>query len=246
VTCFRSLLRSPEAKLMILTPVFLVIMFGSMFARSVAEVSEYGRALRATGIAVAILLMTMMYFNGNQFAYDRDGFRSFMLSSASRRDVLLGKNLSFFPLALAFMLLGVFTYHWFFPLRFDHLVAVLVQNVSIYFLYCLAGNISSVYAPVAIRPTSGMPLPGQGAKTMLLTLMVIVFSIPLSAVLIPLGVEYAMHALDWHAWFPAFLVLTFVQAGVTLWLYVTLLRSQGDLLQRREQRILEVVTQKVD
>jgi hypothetical protein len=246
VTCFRSLLRSPEAKLMILTPVILVIMFGSTFARSAAEVAEYGRALRATGIAVAILLMTMMYFNGNQFAYDRDGFRSFMLSPASRRDVLLGKNLSFFPLSLAFMLLGVFTYHWFFPLRVDHLIAVLVQNISIYFLYCLAGNISSIYAPVAIRPTSGMPLPGQGAKTLLLTLMIIVFSIPLSLVLIPLGIEYAMQALQWHAWFPAFLVLSLVQGGVTLCLYATLLRSQGVLLQRREQQILEVVTQKVD
>ena len=246
VTCFRSLLRSPEAKLMLLTPVFLVIIFGSMFARSAAEVAEHGRALRATGIAVVILLVTMGSFNGNQFAYDRDGFRSFMLSSASRRDVLLGKNLSFFPLALAFMLLGIFTYHWFFPLRFDHLVAVLVQTISIYFLYCLAGNLTSVYAPVAIRPTSGMPLPGQGAKTILTMLMGIVFSIPLTAVLIPLGVEYAMHALDWHAWFPAFLVLSLVQAGVSLWLYVALLRSQGDLLQRREQQILEVVTQKVD
>jgi hypothetical protein len=49
-----------------------------------------------------------------------------------------------------------------------------------------------------------------------------------------------------HAWFPAFLVLSLIQVGVTLWLYVTLLRSQGDLLQRREQQILEVVTQKVD
>jgi ABC-2 type transport system permease protein len=246
VTCFRSLLRSPEAKLMILSPVILVIVFGSTLARSTAEVSAHGRALGATGVAIVILLLTMMYFNGNQFAYDRDAFRSFMLSSASRRDVLLGKNLSFFPLALAFMLLGIFTYHWFFPLRVDHLVAVVIQNISVYFLYCLAGNLSSVYAPVAIRPTSGMPLPGQGAKTVLLTLMVIVFSLPLSALLIPLGIEYAMHVLDWHAWFPAFLVLSLVQVGVTLWLYVTLLRSQGDLLQRREQQILEVVTQKVD
>jgi ABC-2 type transport system permease protein len=246
VTCFRYLLRAPETKLMILSPVILVIVFGGTLARSTAEVSEHGRALGATGAAAVILLLTMMYFNGNQFAYDRDGFRSFMLSSASRRDVLLGKNLAFFPLALAFMLLGILTYHWFFPLRLDHVVAVLVQNISIYFLYCLAGNLSSVYAPVAIRPTSGMPLPGQGAKTILLTLMVIVFSIPLSLVLIPLGIEYAMYALDWHAWFPAFLVLSLVQAGVTLWLYLTLLRSQGDLLQRREQQILEVVTQKVD
>jgi hypothetical protein len=246
VTCFRSLLRSPEVKLMILTPIFLVFVFGGTLARSAAEVSEYGRALRATAIAVGLLLLTMMYFNGNQFAYDRDGFRSFVLSPASRREILLGKNLSFLPFALGFMLLGVFTYHWFFPLRFDHFLAVLVQNISIYFLYCLAGNLSSVYAPVAIRPTSGMPIPGQGAKTILMTVMVIVFSIPLSLVLIPLGIEYTMQALDWHAWFPAFLVGSLVQVAVSLWLYAKLLGSQGFVLQRREQQILEVVTQKVD
>ena len=35
---------------------------------------------------------------GNQFGFDRGGFRVYVLSPASRRDVLLGKNLSFVPL----------------------------------------------------------------------------------------------------------------------------------------------------
>ena len=246
VTCLRSLLRSPEAKLTLLTPLFLLIFFSSVFANSTAEVSEYGRALRATGIAVATLLLTMLHFVGNQFAYDRDGFRSFVLCSASRRDVLLGKNLSFFPFALAFMLLAILTYHWFYPLRLDHLVAVLVQTVSIYLVYCLLGNLLSIYAPVAIRPTSGMPIPGQGSKMLLQMLMLIVFSIPLSVVLVPLGIEYAMQALDWHTWFPAFLALSLLQAALALWLYLALLGSEGMLLQRREQMILDVVTQRVD
>src|SRR5690606_8960163 len=161
-----------------------------------AEVPEYGRAVWALGLAVAIMLMTMIHFIGNQFAYDRDAFRSFMLSSASRRDVLLGKNLSLFPISFAFMLLAILGYHWFFPLRIDHFAAVLMQTISVYFVYCLLGNLLSIYAPVAVRPTNGMPLPGQGAKMILQMLMIIVFAIPLSGVFIPLGIGYALHVLN--------------------------------------------------
>src|SRR5690606_33287243 len=121
--------------------------------------------------------------------------------------------------------------HWFYPMRLDHLVAVLLQAVSIYFGYCLLGNLLSIYAPIAIRPTNGMPIPGQGAKTFLQVLMLIVFPIPLSVVLLPLGIEYAMQAFDWHAEFPAFLMLSVVQAVLTLWLYAKALGSQGLLLQ---------------
>ena len=37
----------------------------------------------------------------NQFGFDRDGFRVFVLSPAPRRDILLGKNLAFAPMAMA-------------------------------------------------------------------------------------------------------------------------------------------------
>lgn len=140
------------------------------------------------------------------------------------------------------MIMAIAACHWFYPLRVDHLVAVLLQAVSIYFAYCLLGNLLSIYAPIAIRPTSGMPLPGQGAKTFLQMLMFIVFPIPLSVVLVPLGIEYGMNALGWHARFPAFLAFSVAQAALTLWLYRKLLDSQGRLLQQREQVILGVVT----
>jgi hypothetical protein len=46
--------------------------------------------------------------------------------------------------------------------------------------------------------------------------------------------------------FPTFLVLGGVQAAVMLWLYPIALNWQGGLLQRHEQKILEIVSSKAE
>ena len=46
------------------------------------------------------MLLGVVQLTGNQFGFDRDGFRVFVLCAAPRRDILLGKNLAFAPLAL--------------------------------------------------------------------------------------------------------------------------------------------------
>ncbi len=246
VSCFRSLLRSPELKIMLLSPLILVVVFSGMTANSAAEIGVYGRALRTIAVAIGVLLFTMLGFIGNQFAFDRDAFRAFMLSSASRRDILLGKNLSFLPFSFGFMLLAVFAFHWFQPLRPDHLVAVLAQSISVYLVMCMLGNALSIYAPIAVRPTNGMPIPGQGAKMLLQMAMLFVFAIPLGLTLIPFGIEYAIHAMGGRSELPIFLVLSLIQVALVVWLYLNVLTSQGMLLQRREQSVLDVVTQRAD
>jgi hypothetical protein len=52
--------------------------------------------------------------------------------------------------------------------------------------------------------------------------------------------------MKWAVWFPAFLVLGMVQVAVILWLYRVTLNWQGGILQRREQKILEIVGSKVE
>ena len=49
---------------------------------------------------MAFVLFGVVQLMSNQFGFDRDGFRVFVLSAARRRDILLGKNLSFAPLVL--------------------------------------------------------------------------------------------------------------------------------------------------
>src|SRR5206468_7346 len=97
LACFRSLTRAPEAKMLLLTPVFMVVIFGSMLLRRNADPSEFLRPLYASG-GILMILFSLVQLSGNQFGFDRSGFRTFVLSSASRKDILLGKNLSVMPL----------------------------------------------------------------------------------------------------------------------------------------------------
>ena len=55
------------------------------------------RPLMAYGATVFLLTISLQ-LTGNQFGYDRSGFRAFVLSPIPRREILLGKNLAVAPL----------------------------------------------------------------------------------------------------------------------------------------------------
>ena len=81
-----------------------------------------------------------------------DGFRVFVLTPTPRRDVLIGKNLSIAPLALAMCGLILLAIQIMLPLRFTHFLATLVQSVMIYFIFCMVGNLVSILSPVVGLP----------------------------------------------------------------------------------------------
>src|SRR5205823_10112186 len=92
----RSLLRAPEAKMMLLTLLVMGAIFGSMLLRVPKDIPESFRPLVALG-GMIFILFGMVHLMANQFGFDRDGFRVFVLCAAPRRDILLGKNLAFAP-----------------------------------------------------------------------------------------------------------------------------------------------------
>jgi ABC-2 type transport system permease protein len=244
VTGFRSWMRAPEMKMTLLTPVFMLVVFSGMFAGQSGRAPGLMRPLTTSSLAAFMLVLGMVGPIGNQFGYDRSGFRAFVLSPAQRRDVLMGKNLSLFPFAFATMSSVVGLSQWFNPMRFDHFVALLFQLVSIYLLFCLAGNLLSIVGPLALKPGSGMPAPHQGLRSFYpLAFMPVVF-LPLGLTQIPLGIEALLSAMNWFVWFPAYLVFSVVQAVVAVWLYRRVLDWEGGLLQRREQQILDIVGSK--
>jgi ABC-2 type transport system permease protein len=244
--CFRSLIRAPEVKMMLLTPVIMMAVFGGMLAGRGGNVSGLIRPLMALGLAASILIIGMVGFLGNQFAFDRGGFCAFVLSCAPRRDILLGKNLSFLPFALILMVFVIGVSQWINPMRVDHLLAVLLQTIPIYLILCLAGNMLSILSPITLKPGSGQPAPHQGVRVLLQIVFLFVMPEIIGLTLIPLGVEALLAFMKWAVWFPAFLVLGMIQVAVVLWLYRVALNWQGGLLQRREQKILEVVGLKVE
>src|SRR5262249_27127532 len=67
---FRSLMRAPEAKMLLLSPVLLLLVFGSMlFTRSLTPPLML-RPLMAFG-ATAMMLYCLVQLVGNQFGFDR-------------------------------------------------------------------------------------------------------------------------------------------------------------------------------
>src|SRR5204863_30773 len=79
LACFRSITRAPEAKMLLLTPVILVVVFGSMVGRRGGDPSEFVRPLYASG-AILMILFSLIQLAGNQIGFDRSGFRTFILS----------------------------------------------------------------------------------------------------------------------------------------------------------------------
>jgi hypothetical protein len=66
-----------------------------------------------------------------------------------------------------------------------------------------------------------------------------------------LGSELLLDALEWPAlaWvaaIPMYLLISVLECILVLWLYGRCLEAQGNWLQRREQAILETVTQRAE
>jgi len=237
---FRSLLRAPEAKMGLLTPVILVAVFGSMLLLGPgADLPSSARPFLALA-AVAMTMFGLTQMMINLFGFDRHGFRAFVLWPVPRQEILLGKNMAIAPLMASLALTTLVLLQIVVPLRATHLLATLVQLVPVYLLFCLIGNGASILAPAAISAGSLKPVQPK-LVTMLLQMLCVMLSpgtlLPAAAAL---GIEMLLvSAFDTHL--PIYLVFSVLEAAVVVWLYRALLEPQGRLLQQREPLILEIV-----
>ena len=246
VASIRSLTRAPEAKLMLLSPLIMVFVFGGMFisGRSSGP-PELVRPLMPSG-AFTFLFFTMIGIVGNQFSFDRSGFRSYVLSPVPRRDILLGKNLSMAPFVLGFMVLIAALFQIVYPMRIDHFLAVLVQTLPMYLVFCLAGNLLSILAPMPIAAGSLKPVKPKATTVLIHLGFIFLFPVVLTPILIPLGLEFLLSWSGVLSWLPAYLAFAIAEAALVVWLYPLLLAKEGAFLQQREQKILEIVTSKAE
>jgi ABC-2 type transport system permease protein len=242
LTSFRSLVRAPEAKIMLLSPILMAIIFGTMLARTSATAPPPVRVLMATGAMTAVLF-GMLQVIGNQFGFDRNGFRVFVLCGARRRDILLGKNLAFAPLALGLSLLVTSVLQCFFPMPIDLFLSVIPQFISMFLLFCLLTNLLSILAPMSISPGTMRPVSPKAVPILLhIVFMMFLFPLTMSLTLLPLGIESLLHALGSMKGVPVCLLLNLVECPLVVLIYYALLIWQGELLQYREQKVLETVT----
>ena len=230
--------------MMLLSPLIMAVIFGTMLLRGsgLQNVSDWIRPLIGVG-AMLVVLAGVLQLMSNQFGFDRGGFRIFVLSAASRRDILLGKNLAFAPFVAGVALVLLVAVQVFVPMRVDHFLAMFPQFVSMFLLSCLLANLSSIYAPAYIAAGSlSHSKPKMSVVLPQMLTVGILFPLTQVPTLLPLGIELLIKSQGWIVQVPVYLILSLLQCAVVVLIYLLLLSWQGGLFQSREQQIVEIVT----
>jgi hypothetical protein len=230
--------------MMLLGPIIMVVIFGSMLWTRSGPMPDVLRPLLPVG-AMAMVLLTMGQLIGNQFGFDRSGFRVFVLCPASRSDILLGKNLAVAPLALGMGIAMAVLVQVIYPARLEFMLAAVPQFISMYLLCCMAANCLSILAPVPIAAGSFRPSNPKGIPLLLHTAFVFLFPLAVAPALLPVGVGVALDAAGLVG-APICLVLSLLECVALAYVYRQVVAWQGRWLHGRELRILEIVTSKAE
>lgn len=243
---FRSIKRAPEIKMMLATNLLILLACGGavLFRRS-AGISDTAKPFIATAaVAVTFFGMTQLMFN--LFGTDRSGFRMLVLLPVPRQRVLLGKNLACLPIVLAMGLIVLLVVKFVGRVPIVIVLAAVLQLMAAFLLLSMAGNLSSVLTPYRIAPGS---MKATKTKT-ITTVMIILSHMLFPLVMLPVFFVPALGMLLFKfCRLPAGLINILLSAallGLIILFYRMTLTPLGDLLQQREKKILEVVTQEVE
>ena len=248
VSAFRAMSRSAEIRATMIGSVVMLVLFAiGLYAAADGLARLPAEARPALGFAaVGFLTALSSGLVGNLFGFDRAGFRAYVLSPVSRRDVLLGKNLAAAPFAVVPPALALAALTVACPPRLDHFLAVAVALPAMYLIACLVGNVVSVLFPMAYA--IGATKPPQMKTLPLLANLTMTALLPLAfaPLLLPFGVEVLVAYLADLDVLPLALPLSALMlAGVVL-LYRAVLPVEGRLLARREQALLATVVSSVE
>jgi hypothetical protein len=243
---FRSMLRAPEVKMAWASSFFVTLIAGgSLLFRAAPKVPEAAKPFLATG-AVVFSIFMLVQFIVNQFGFDRDGFRALILSPANRRLVLLGKNLACLPAGVGFSVVLLAVISVWLKLPPTVVLAALFQLVTMLLLAGLAGNLLSILAPYRIQPGSMKPTKMPALATLVMVLCHLLFPLAMAPVFAPPLAGFLWQKLGWPKAVPVNLLLSAGMAALAMFAYWQTLEPLGRLLQRRETRILGIVTVEVD
>ena len=243
---FRSMLRAPEVKMAWASSFLVTLILGASFLlRSAPNLPDSAKPFVATGAVVFSLFLLVQFF-ANQFGFDRDGFRSLILSPADRRHILLGKNIACLPVGSGFgaILLVLIALR----LRLAPLAALasLFQLAALLALAGVAGNLLSILVPYRIQAGSMKPTKMPGLTMLVLLLCQFLFPLAMTPVFVPPLAELLWGMAGWPDIVPINLVLSAALAALAALAYWQTLGPLGRLLQRRETKILSVVTVEVE
>jgi ABC-2 type transport system permease protein len=246
VATLRSLLRAPEVKMAWASSLLVTVILGASFLlRGPPTIPEVVKPFIATG-AVLFSVFMLVQFLSNQFGFDRDGFRALVLSPADRRLILLGKNIASLPVAVVFgLLLLTLICVWLRP-SIPTVAATLIQIPCVVLIAGLTGNLLSILVPYRIQPGSMKPTKMPALAMLVMVLCHLLFPAAMAPVFVAPLADLLWRKAGWPNAVPVNLLLSTALLALTALLYWLMLGPLGRLLQRRETKILNVVTAEVE
>ncbi|HEY8184534.1 MAG TPA: hypothetical protein VIF64_00615 [Pyrinomonadaceae bacterium] len=236
----RYVMRNAQLRMMTLMPLILIaVRFINRrnFAQAgpgthplATDFSRYGEGLMASaGVLYVFLILSGLFCN--QFAFDRGGMRTLILSPVDRKSILLGKNIAFATVALIFsaglLLVNELVFR---DITLGALLFVTLSFLTFLPLISIMGNFCSVRFPKHLR--FGKRLNLSGIVGLLLIPMIVVLALP------PLAATAA-------GFVAQSLLVEYVTLGtlavVSIGFYLMTINAEGESLQQRELEILEAV-----
>jgi hypothetical protein len=243
---FRSLLRAPEVKMALGTSTISVLFVGAMVVlRSPPVVTDAAKPFIATAV-VALSTFILSQFFTNQFGFDRDGFRSLMLSPADRRLILLGKNLAILPIGASFGLISLVLVAGWLHLPPAAVAAATFQLFTLILIASLAGNLLSILSPYRIQPGTMRPAKMPGLAMFFMFLFQMLQPLALAPVFMAPLLGWLWQRGDLPSFVPVNLICSGILCAMMVLIYWLALMPLGRLLQRRETKILNLVTVEVE
>ena len=244
---FRSMMRAPEVKMAMVTNFIMLLFIGGMvLLRRSSTLGDQFKPFVATG-AVVFTFLGVSQLMFNQFGFDRGGFRQLVLLPVPRKWVLLGKNLAFLPAALGMGVTVIMVVTLALHITPIVSLAAVFQLLAAFLLVAMAANLLSVLFPHHVVPGS-LKRTKTSATTgsLIFVSRLLFFPAAMVALFFPPGLGLLISRVGWLPAASVNLLFSAVLVGLFGLLYKLSLVPLGELLQRRERQILEVVTKEVE
>jgi hypothetical protein len=243
---FQSMLRAPEVKMQWGTSFLVtVVVGGSALFRSSAKLPGWAGPFLATGVVVFQMFL-IIGFVANQFGFDRDGFRAYVLSPVERWRILFGKNLAACSVAVTFAIVLMTALSVWLRLSPLAYVATLLQLVVAVLCAAMAGNLLSILMPYRIQPGSMKPTKMPGLTMVVFLLCQLTLPIALLPTFLPPLIGYLLDRWGYAPAGAVNLALSALLAAIVAMIYWRTLPPMGRLLHRRETRILQTVSESIE
>ena len=243
---FRCLMRAPEVKMMLATNFIMLLIFGTMiFIRRSANISDNFRPFIATG-AVIFMFLSLSQLMYNVFGFDRGGFRQLVLLPARRKDIIFGKNLAFLPIAAGIGVIFLVFVKVVMRISFVTFIAAGLQLLAAFVMISMVGNLVSILVPYRVAAGSLKPTKSSTKTGVLIFLSRMFFPIIVAPIFFPPAMGLVISRFSRLPAAPVNLLFSAALLALLALFYRLSLGPLGELLQRREKEILQVVTKEVE